>query len=180
MQTTVPPPPPPPVNPYSQPAMMHPYAPFLPQYPMPCQLSTGPPQAPIGSPIQRTAISSPNRHLRLLLPAVYPPTPTMPMPDGFGRSAYYPHVAPSMRPTSDHRSHVTLGRCDHLCQSSINQPDFRGRPAPGLLTNPYFTSSPSPMNFSARRSSKSKKKMPSTTDSSPQPSGIQCQPVNRT
>jgi hypothetical protein len=47
--------------------------------------------------------------------------------------------------------------CDSLCQSSLYQPDFRGRPLPGVTINPYISHSPPPMNFSARQHSSKKK-----------------------
>ena len=56
---------------------------------------------------------------------------------------------------SDHyRSHINTDQCDKICQSSLYQPDFRGRPSPGVTTNPYMSPSPKPMNFSTKRSSR--------------------------
>lgn len=47
-----------------------------------------------------------------------------------------------------------LGKCDYLCQSSLNQPDFRGRPSPGVITNPYLSNPYPSMNYSAKYKSK--------------------------
>ena len=61
----------------------------------------------------------------------------------------------------DHNYHHRNSRiCDSLCQSSLYQPDFRGRPSPGVTINPYLSHSSPPMNHSARQPSKhsSKKK----------------------
>ncbi|CAF1399193.1 unnamed protein product [Adineta ricciae] len=51
------------------------------------------------------------------------------------------------------RFHRNFGKCDHLCESSLKQPDFRGRPAPGLVTNPYFLHSLPTRNFTAKQPS---------------------------
>jgi len=64
-----------------------------------------------------------------------------------------------------HHSHKNIGKCDYLCQSSLYQPDFRGRPSPNITTNPYFSNQPPPMNFSAKQSSKHKTKTKSNLNS---------------
>ncbi len=66
-----------------------------------------------------------------------------------------------------HRSNFNTGKCDYLCQSSLYQPDFRGRPSPGVTTNPYISNPPPSMNFSAQRSSKHKTKHSSTKNKFP-------------
>ncbi|CAF2608908.1 unnamed protein product [Rotaria sp. Silwood2] len=130
---------PPPSNMYSQqpPPMIHSYnqspytmvhPPFAPRHPMPCYSSNGPPQAPIGPPIQPYNLS-----------------------------------------------HINTSKCDYLCQSSLNQPDFRGRPSPGVMINPYISNLPPSMNFSAKQSSKHK-----TKNKSNQIHNINSENINRT
>ncbi|CAF0979740.1 unnamed protein product [Rotaria sordida] len=147
---------PPPSNPYlqqQQPPMMHSYnqspytfvhPPFVPRYPMPCHSGSGPPQAPIGPPIQ---------------PMFAPPN--MMISGGFVRPPNYTDFMPGTRnnvDTSHNQSHINNSKCDYLCQSSLNQPDFRGRPSPGIIINPYYSNPSSSMNFSAKKSSKHKTK----------------------
>ncbi|CAF4475073.1 unnamed protein product [Rotaria socialis] len=149
---------PPPSNIYLQPPIISQYSqspqkfvpappPFAaPHYSIPCHTNHGPPQAPIGPPIQ---------------PMFAPPN--MMMSGGFVRPTNYTNATPNTRNDTGvfhNRSPTNNGKCNYLCQSSLNQPDFRGRPLPGLTSNPYFSNSPQPqpMNFSSKRPSKHRTK----------------------
>ncbi|CAF4129901.1 unnamed protein product [Rotaria sp. Silwood2] len=163
---------PPPSNMYSQqpPPMIHSYnqspytmvhPPFAPRHPMPCYSSNGPPQAPIGPPIQ---------------PMFAPPN--MMMSGGFIRPSNCSDFTSAMRNNVDasyNLSHINTSKCDYLCQSSLNQPDFRGRPSPGVMINPYISNLPPSMNFSAKQSSKHK-----TKNKSNQIHNINSENINRT
>ncbi|CAF0834359.1 unnamed protein product [Rotaria sp. Silwood1] len=155
---------PPPLNLYTQqqqPPMMQSYSqspytfvhpPFVPRYPIPCHSSSGPPQMPIGPPIQ---------------PMFAPPN--MMMSGGFARPLNGTDFTSSMRNNVHavhNLSHINNSKCDYLCQSSLNQPDFRGRPSPGVIINPYFSNPPPSINFSAKQSSKHKAKHISTKNKS--------------
>lgn len=69
MQNEHPQPPPPNPYPQQQQPMMQSYnqPPFAPRYPNPCYSNSGPPQIPIGPPVQRMYIfiNSPNRYMSI-------------------------------------------------------------------------------------------------------------------
>ncbi|CAF0895759.1 unnamed protein product [Adineta steineri] len=120
------------IHSYTQPTPMMPYPSFVPRYSAPCNSINGLPSTPIGPPIHP------------IMPSSNPI-----MPGGFVQPLNCTDFMINRRNNFDnthHRSHLNTGKCDYLCQSSLYQPDFRGRPSPLL-------------NFSAKRSSKHKTKI---------------------
>lgn len=52
-----------------------------------------------------------------------------------------------------YRSSTHTDQCNYLCQSSLQQPDFRYRPCPGITKNPYLPPAPGSKSFSAKNPS---------------------------
>ncbi|UJR27323.1 hypothetical protein I4U23_008616 [Adineta vaga] len=153
---------------YNQPTSTKSHPLFVPQHPIPFISNVCPPSKPIAPPIQ---------------PILSPPIKTM-MYNGV---ALPPNSDGSfisdIRNNSDnthHRCHINFGKCDHLCQSSLYQPDFRGRPSPGVMINPYFSNASYTNKFSTKRSTKHQSKTKPNNQQQSQYCTFNFENINRT